>query len=256
MMLPIEEKVDVEFKHPFTSIIVGPSGCGKSTFVKDLILNQNDLISTCFETIYIFLGTPRNENKILCDLENASSSQVKIIELGTLYPHGLKKSSFKEDFSKIMSTNSKNNSQTCVIFDDLMSELSEIHFLDEMFTKWSSHANMSVIHITQNLFHKTKGNSSCASTLYRNNKVLVLFNSPMDQTTLRIVCSRLAKERNSKDLMNMLSFIVDKYRYVVIRANLQTPEKLRFTTDLFAQKPVRHMKCFTLHPKKINKIIN
>lgn len=237
---------DVTFQHPFRSIIVGPSGCGKSTFVKNLLLHQNELLSVNFDTIYIFLGTSMEENQILSELQELLGDTVKIIELSKVYPLGLKKSSFKEDLCKIIASNSQRNAPTCIIFDDLMSELAEIQLLDEIFTKWSSHSNMSVIHITQNLFHKGKGNSSCATTLYRNTQILVLFNCPMDHTTLRIVASRLSKG-NRNSILNMLNYVVSNYKYVIIRTDAKAMNTfLEFTSDLFAVEPFRHFKAFTL----------
>jgi ABC-type ATPase with predicted acetyltransferase domain len=238
------KQVDIQFRHPFTSIVVGPSGCGKSTFVRDLILHQHELISTQFDKIYIFIGTSIAENKIFKDLKDALPDIITICDITKLYPEGLKKGNFKDNFTSIIADNSEKNLQTCVIFDDLMNELAEIQLLDEMFTKWSSHCNVSVLHITQNLFHKGKNNHSNAATLYRNTKVLVLFDSPMDNNTLKIIATRLAK-RKRIHLEDMLNDIVKKYRYVVIRANLQTPEELKFSSDLFATKPFRHIKCFT-----------
>lgn len=238
------ECANVKFKHPFRSIIVGPSGCGKTTFVRNLLLAQSELVSTQFKTIYMFIGTNAEENKILCQLEEGLVPEVnfKIIELPKIYPSGLKNSTFKEDLCKMIEENSQKNNPICIIFDDLMNELAEIHLLDELFTKWSRHSNMSVIHITQNLFHKGKGTSSNA-TLYRNNQILVLFDCPMDCTTLRIVASRLAK-KNSSNMSEMLNYIVSNYRYVVIRTDVTEPY-LRFSSDLFAQHPVRHFKVFT-----------
>lgn len=240
--------INVQFVHPFTSMVIGPSGCGKSTFVKDLLLHQEELISSKFDKIYIIIGTSLSENKIFQDLQAMMPDIITVMELKKMYPDGLKNSSFYKDFSELISKNSETNLKTCVIFDDLMNELAEIQLLDEMFTKWSSHCNTSVIHITQNLFHKGKGANYNPATLYRNCKVLVLFDSPMDQTPLKIVAVRLAKlgKGNRKNTEETMSWIVSTYRYVVIRGALQTPKELKFTSDLFANKPFRHMKCFTV----------
>jgi energy-coupling factor transporter ATP-binding protein EcfA2 len=242
---------DVKWTHPFTCIATGPSGSGKTTFVKDLLLHQSELISQKFDKIYVFIGTELKNNPLFEDLQ-MQLNNVNIVELPVLYPSGLKGSSFKEDFTKIMNENVNNNVASCVIFDDLMTELAEIQLLEEMFTKWSSHGNMSVIHITQNIFHKGKGSSSAAATLYRNSKVIVLFQSPMDYTTLNIIVTRLAKggKKRRTKLLAMLNDILDQYRYVVIRGNLQTPSQLKYTTDLFATEPVRHIKVFSLLHQK------
>jgi len=242
---------EVQWIHPFTCIVTGPSGCGKTTFVKQLLLAQEELISQKFDKIYVFLGTELKANKIFEELKEDELLKgiLQVVELPKLYPQGLKAGNFRQAFTEIMDDNVKQNIASCVIFDDLMSELADIQLLDEMFTKRSSHGNMSVIHITQNMFYKGKGGgASGAATLYRNSKVLVLFNAPMDHTTVSIIARRLAKDGKMKRLEAMLSAIMDEYRYVCIRANLQTPVQLKYTSDLFATQPVRHIKNFTLLP--------
>ena len=43
------------------------------------------------------------------------------------------------------------------LFDDLMSELSECGLLLDLFSKYSSHYDLTTIHITQNVFFKAGG---------------------------------------------------------------------------------------------------
>ena len=45
----------------------------------------------------------------------------------------------------------------CLIFDDLMEELSECGVLTKLFTKFSTHYGVSIINIKQNLFHPGNG---------------------------------------------------------------------------------------------------
>ena len=66
--LKMVEKVDVQWKHPFTCICVGPSGSGKSTLVKKLILSQGKIIDSFFDYIIIVIGTEASENKILSSI--------------------------------------------------------------------------------------------------------------------------------------------------------------------------------------------
>ena len=51
------EKVDAQWKHPFTCICAGPSGSGKLTLVKKLILSQGKIIYSFFDYIIIVIGT-------------------------------------------------------------------------------------------------------------------------------------------------------------------------------------------------------
>ena len=236
--------LDARFSHPFTSIVAGPTRSGKSTFVRNLMDNQSQLIDTPFDYIFIFLGTDANANPILSDLK--SSPSVCVFEVRKLFPTEKQfEHKFPEFFQQLISSRKGQNG--CVIFDDLMKELSQCNMLVNLFTKYSSHNKVSVIHITQNIFFKGSGkHSSDNVTLYRNTHVLVHFRSPMDQSVFRTIASRMG-ENSSADLLKMLNHIVNKYRYVVIRGDLETKPSLRYTSDLFATKPTRHIKAFSLN---------
>ena len=81
----------------------------------------------------------------------------------------------------------------CVIFDDLMSELSECGLLVDLFTKFSSHYSLTIIHITQNVFFKSAGKHGTDNvTIFRNTQVLVLFQTPMDMSMLMMIAKQIS----------------------------------------------------------------
>ena len=81
--------------------------------------------------------------------------------------------------------------------------------------------------------------------VYQNTRVLVLFNSPINNTVLTIVRKRL-KPSGSPALIKMLSDVMQKHRYVIIHANMNQPEELKYTSDIFAQTMVPHQRVFQL----------
>ena len=131
----------------------------------------------------------------------------------------------------------------CLIFDDLM-ELSECGVLTKLFTKFYTHYGVSIINIMQNLFHQGTGKSDHVS-VYRNTRVLVIFNNPMDNSILTTVSKRL-KPLGSTPLIHMLNDIVEKYRYIIIHANMNQPSELKFTSDIFNTDPFPHQRVFQL----------
>ena len=69
-----------------------------------------------------------------------------------------------------------------------MSELSECGLLVDLFTKFSSHYSLTIIHITQNVFFKSVGKHGTDNvTIFRNTQVLVLFQTPMDMSVLMMI---------------------------------------------------------------------
>ena len=154
-----ETVLDAHMHHPFRCLVAGPSQSGKSTFVHNLLLQQNDIIDICFDYVTIVLGTEANKNEILSSLKDELRSGVmEIIELKKLYETAeLMKKNLSSEFEHFVKNKANRKKKGCVIFDDLMSELSECGLLLDLFSKYSSHYDLTTIHITQNLFFKAVG---------------------------------------------------------------------------------------------------
>lgn len=242
-----KEEIDARFTHPFTCIISGPSGSGKSTFVSNLIERQKDFIDVEWDYIFVFLGTKSEENPILSSLKVPENCSLEVFEVKEIYGHDLASSDFAENLEEILIKKKSGGFRGCLIFDDLMAELAESRILVSLFTKFSTHASVSVINITQNLFFKGGGKRASDNvTLFRNAKILVLFDSPLDFTMFRIVAQRMARDNDYRNLLNMLKSIAEKYRYVVIRGDFKTPPEMRFSSDIFATCPFPHQRVFQL----------
>ena len=228
------ETLDAQWKHPFTCVVAGPSGSGKSTFIRQLMLSQEKIIDAQFDYIYIFIGTDASENKILSHLLTEippSMADVKIIEIMNIF---LTKKQmileFPNRLKQMLISQNKKDRKGCVIFDNLMKELGEMGILLDLFTKMSSHYNTSVIHITQNLFHKGSGkHSSDHVGVYHNSHIIVLFNNPLDNHPLWTVAAWLVR-KGLGTLSQMLEEIAEKHRYVVIHGGMDWPKKLHFMT--------------------------
>ena len=151
------------------------------------MLSQEKIIDAQFDYIYIFIGTNASENKILsCLLTDIppSVTDVEIIEIMSIFPTK-KEMKFPTRLKQMLISQNRKGRKGCVILDDLMKELGEMGILLDLFTKMSSHYNTSVIHITQNLFHKGSGKHlSDHVGVYHNSHITVLFNNPLDNHPL------------------------------------------------------------------------
>lgn len=245
------EVYDGQIHHSFNCLVAGPSGCGKSTFVRNLLNRQEDIIDIKFDYVIVIIGTGANENPILSNLVKENSSNYKMVELKSVYPsHDTMTKQFPVDFKHMVTQKKKKGLKGCVVFDDLMTELSQCGILVDLFTKFTSHYDISTIHITQNLFSKSGGKHATDNvTIYRNCHVLVLFKNPLDNSVVSTIAKRLSPSRFA-ELLAMLTHITEIHRYVVIFGDFNRPSKLKFVTDLFETNPVPHQKVFELEVRK------
>ena len=212
--------LDGRFRHPFTCVVSGPSRSGKLTFVRNLLLKEKDLIDTKFDYVYIFLGTSASENRTLSTIGAELCQRVNVLDVRDKYlSRDVLKENFPPDINSILRKHSAEQKKGCLIFDNLMEELSQCGVLSKLFTKYSTHYDVSIINITQNLFHQSAGKSEHI-TVYRNTRIMVIFNNPIDNSVLTVVAKRL-RPSGSSPLIKILNYIVENYRYVVINADLE-----------------------------------
>ena len=114
----------------------------------------------------IMLGIEANKNEILSSLKDELRPGVmEIIELKKLYLTAeLMKKNFSSEFEHFVK-NKTNRKKGCVIFGGLMSELSECGLLLDLFSKYSSHYDLTTIHIMQNIFFKVGGGGNAVQIM-------------------------------------------------------------------------------------------
>ena len=128
-----------------------------------------------------------------------------------------------------------------------MSELSECGLLLDLFSKYSSHYDLTTIHIMQNIFFKAGGkHSSDHVTIYQNTHVLVLFKNPLDNTVIHTITQCISRRKKYGELVDMLHHVLDHHRYIVIMGDLKTSPKLKYHTDIFATDPIPHQTIYHL----------
>ena len=254
------KEIDGSIPTPFRCLVAGPSGSGKSTFVRDLVRNQQKIFSKKFSYLYIFTGSPKENDDILRSLETdpTISHVVKVFDINKMYfsshasssdkkPICLENTDFASHLMSLLNEHKKEGQEGCIVFDDLMEELADCGILTHLFSKVSHHSLVSVIHITQNLFHKGHGKRAGMNvTVFRNNQILVLFRSPMDNSVFSIVAQRLRTGGlKSSELSEMLFDIAEQHDYVMIVPGKGfDQQQLQFRTDIFATEPFPHQKIF------------
>ena len=196
---PMEDVL--KWKHPFTAIIGGPSGSGKTEFVLKLINNADIMINKIPETITWCYGEYQTWMMNYPDIE------------------------FIEGLPEQMQFDSNQNN--LLIIDDLMHECKE--YTEKLFTKISHHKNLSVILLSQNIFHQSKH----TRTISLNTHYMVLFKNVRDSSQI----TNLAKQMHPGNVAYLRDSYADAtskpYGYLLIDLKPDTDDLLRLRTDIF-----------------------
>ncbi len=193
----------LQWKHPFTCIVAGPSGSGKTNFVLQLLQNAHNMFTHKPQVINWYYG---EFQKWMMD--------PKYTEI---------------EFVEGLPTDIDVDPQKANVFviDDLMHETNEI--IAKLFTKGSHHKNISVILLTQNMFHQNK-HSRCINL---NAHYMVIFKNVRDASQI----TNLAKQMypgNVRYLRDSYTEATSKpYGYLMIDLKPDSPDLIRLRTDIF-----------------------
>jgi hypothetical protein len=188
-------------QHPFTCIISGPTQSGKSEFVLRLIEQSHALISPPPERITFCYGEYQ--------------------QIFTKYPYVIFNSGLP-DFESLGGVE-----PSLLIIDDLLSEINSA--VSNMFTRGSHHRNISVIFLSQNLFHKSKD----FRTMSLNTHYLVLFKSVRDVTQVSTLARQMYPGKSKLLIEAYQDATTNPFGYLLIDMKPQTNDKMRLRTNIF-----------------------
>ena len=159
---------DLKFRHPFSCIVSGPSGSGKTSFVKRFLRNLRDLCS-----VQSFAG-----GVVWCYGEK--SAVPSRLPVDVIIHEGV-----PEVFG------SASGEPSLVILDDLLNYVYSKQVC-ELFMRGSHHRNISVILITQNLFHQGR----FCRDISLNAHYIVAFKNVRDKKQFMYLASQVYPEDN------------------------------------------------------------
>lgn len=186
---------------PFTMMVAGPSGCGKTTFVINLLKHLND---------------GKKVNKIVWCNGNSKAIPRDIYETNQI------------EIIKNIPDNFENcEDGSIIILDDLMTEAYNKNIC-ELFTKGSHHNNLSVILVTQNVFHQAK----YCRDISLNCKYLVVFKNPRDRSQICSLARQIYPE-NTAELMRVYNEATSRpHGYLLFDLTQSANDLFRFRTDI------------------------
>ena len=204
--------MDIEnfkFRHPFTCMLSGPSGSGKTFLVRRILKHYRLLTNIQSNTLRVLwaygqwqpLYTEKISDNVLVNYVSGLPSEDEIKE-------------YKPQI---------------IIIDDLMLDLGNNKELGNLFSKGSHHLGISVIFITQNLFHQ----GSQMRTIGLNCHYLIIMKSARGKAQLRHFAGDVFPGK-TKYLLEAYDDATKEspYSYIKVDLTQQTPEKYRVTSKI------------------------
>jgi hypothetical protein len=200
----------VKFQHPFTLIISGCSGSGKTVFCTRLIKQLKELCTV--EKFSEIVWCYSEAAAIPTDLKEGVKFHIGVPEF-----------------------QNKKGKPRLVVLDDLINSAYSREVCD-LFTKGSHHRNISVILITQNLFHQGK----YCRDISLNAKYLVVFKNVRDKNQVAYLTRQIYPE-NWKSLFEAYLDATERpHGYLLFDLCQETCDLLRFRTNVLpAELPTK-----------------
>lgn len=208
--------MDLRLKNDAVFQIVGPSGSGKTLFVTQLLHNAKSIFKKNVGRIYWLMGVEEGEH----DLTAQHLSRLSNVTLLNGFEQGWMNRPREGDV---------------VVIDDLFSESTREKDFNNLFTKIARHRGVTVIFITQNMFHQG-GNHR---TRNLNVHYLVLFKNPRDSTIIQFI-ARQAFSSSPHFLIDAYKDATDNtpHGYLFMDFTQSCPEDLRVRSDIFNPKGI------------------
>jgi hypothetical protein len=187
-------------------MLAGPSQSGKSHFLLSVLQSRNQLFDKHIDRIVYCYSVPLANSDLFTDAE---------------FVHGLPNlNEFDPSLNNLL------------ILDDLMSECEKDKEIQNLFTVYSHHKNITVFIITQNLFSR----GPCARTISLNAQYLIVFNNPRDAGQIRRLGIQMFPSKTKFLALAYQDAIeMNNYGYLFIDNTQGTPTKYRISTNILPE---------------------
>ena len=204
---------DTRLQHPFSMVVSGPSNSGKTYFVKTIIENADKIISeNTGNIVYVYSCWQPLYDELL---------QIRPIN----FVEGIPVSLCDDTLLPPQKTN-------LVIIDDLMHDASNNLEVQNAFTKYVHHRNLSCIYIVQNLFMQGKS----SRTINLNTNYIVLFKNPRDKYQVYLLARQMFPGQTKYFLEAFNDATSCPYGYLLVDFKAMTPDHLRLRSQLLSDR--------------------
>jgi hypothetical protein len=200
------ERPMIPFPTASPMMVAGPTGCGKTYWIHKLL--HNDMFTEKPASILYCYGVYQD----FYDKFDISNLE---------FHEGI------PSLEKVQSLNDGNFH--IIVLDDLMELIVNSVEVQNLFTKYCHHYNITCIFITQNIF--AKGN--CAKNISINTHIMVLFTNQRDKSQIYNIGKQVLPYQNKAFMEIYKDAISEPYDYLIIDCDPKSPKEIQFRTKIF-----------------------
>lgn len=198
--------MEITLKHPFSMLVSGGRKAGKTEFTKALLRYSNNIID------------PAPERIVWCYIKHQPELYKELMQIN-------KDIEYNEGIPTQLEDMFDRKQRNLIILDDMMDEASDDKRVSQLFTR-GRHDNLSVILLTQNLFHKKQRSISL------NSDYIIIFKNARDQSQVQHL-ARQFMPTNVKFLMWAYKDATEKpYSYLMLDLTPTANDQYRVRTNI------------------------
>ena len=194
--------MDVSLKHPFSMLVSGGRGVGKTEFTEKLL-----------ESRHI---APSPERIVWCYAKLQQDLFEEFMKMNVEYV---------EDLPGELDKYFKKNKRNLIILDGLMDEASKSFKVTQLFTR-GRHDNLSVIYLTQNLFHKNQ------RPLSLNSDYMVIFKNPLGNSQFSTIARQIRPHKVKFLMWAYKNATSSRHSYLMLDVKPDTEERFRVRDNI------------------------
>lgn len=199
----------IQFRAPFSCLIVGASFSGKSQLAAAIILNQEKCIDKKFDKVFY-----------CCKYEEAIPKSIrKIVTFHEGLPDG-----------ELIRNDARDNVLICC--DDLFSSALQSEIISNLFIS-GRHINISIILIVHNLF----ANYRKAREITLNTSYIIIFKAVRDLSQIKVLARQVMPSHAKQFVELYIQHVRNPYSYLLLDFRQSTPDAARIRSNILSDFP-------------------